>query len=136
MRLKDERKLSFLWKCGGATESEIEDAALAIAAAGQRIDKIDIVWLDYDILLNDGLEFRDTQGRTAVTDLAQLHVDLCKLDYIRLGRVAHRVRLAIGDQECGRINRPRVKQLLKVALDQGRIDEDQLSEHLQKEIER
>ena len=39
--------LSF-WQCGNGAEAEIEEAALAIAGAGDRIDKIDLVWLSDD----------------------------------------------------------------------------------------
>lgn len=42
LRTRDNT-LSF-WQCDG-TDHEVEEAALAIAAAGNRVDRLDIVWI-------------------------------------------------------------------------------------------
>ena len=55
-----ENKLSF-WRCD--SETEVEDAVLAIAAAGERVDKFYIVWIDEDELKTDGQTLEDTPGR-------------------------------------------------------------------------
>ena len=52
-------KLSF-WRCGSGREVEVEDAALAIAAASDRVDKLDIVWVDEDELKTDGQTLENT----------------------------------------------------------------------------
>jgi len=93
LRTKDDT-LSF-WKCGGATKPEIEEAALALAAAGDRIDKIDLVWLTEEELREDGQMLECTPGRTPVSDLARQHVDVSRLDYVRLGKVAEQIVSAI-----------------------------------------
>ena len=76
--------LSF-WRCHTAASSDIEEAVLAIAAAGDHVDKLDVVWLANEQLQTDGLSLKDTQGRTPAVDLATRHVDVCRLDYVRLG---------------------------------------------------
>ena len=38
--------LSF-WQCGDGTEEGLNEAVLALAAAGQRVENIDIVWRNY-----------------------------------------------------------------------------------------
>ena len=63
-----ENSLSF-WRCHTETNSDVEEAALAIAAAGNRIDKIDIVWLVDDELRADGQTLRNSDGRTPIPDL-------------------------------------------------------------------
>lgn len=44
-----ENTLSF-WNCRTETNGDVEDAVLAIAAAGDRLDRLDVVWLAYDEL--------------------------------------------------------------------------------------
>lgn len=44
---------ALFWRCGDGERVEIEEAALAIAAAWERVDKIDVVWLAADELRSD-----------------------------------------------------------------------------------
>lgn len=125
--------LSF-WRCGIGAEVEIEDAVLAIAAAGKHVEKLDIVWLDEDELQTDGQTLRDTEGRTPVTELIDRHVDICRLDYVRLGKVAHRVMTAVKNKQCTRLNKRRVTEILVAAVEQGRVNLDGLQEGVQKEV--
>ena len=39
-----DNALSF-WRCPNDTDRDVEEAALAIAAARKRVDRLDIVWL-------------------------------------------------------------------------------------------
>ena len=48
-----DNKLSF-WRCGNGEGIEVNEAVLALAAAGTRVDKIDVVWLAVDELRSDG----------------------------------------------------------------------------------
>lgn len=128
--------LSF-WQCqedeNGAID--IEDATLAIAAAGDRIDKIDIVWLTDDELRNDGQDLKDTTGRTCVAGLANRHVDVCRLDYARLGKIARCVLNSIEKQRYKRFTKKDVKKLLATAVKKDRIKLDDLSDKIRREID-
>ena len=126
-----ENKLSF-WRCG--SETEVEDAALAIAAAGERVDKLDIVWIDEGELQTDGQTLEDTEGRTHVTELVKRHVDICRLDYVRLGNVAHHVITAIEEDRYIRLSKGRVTKILVAAVRQGRVDLNDLEEDVQKQV--
>ena len=128
-----DNSLSF-WRCRDGVDGDVEEAALAIAAAGDRLDKIDIVWLPDDELRADGQILKDTEGRTPVVDLADRHVDICKLDYTRLGRVAQRVVAAIEGGRCRRLTKVRIKGLLVRAVQQERIALDELADGLRAEI--
>lgn len=128
-----ENTLSF-WRCRTETNGDVEDAVLAIAAAGDRLDRLDVVWLSYDELQADGQTFRNTDGRTPVRELADRHVDVCKLDYTRLGKVARRVVAAIEDKRCRRFTKAGVKKLLSAAVGHGRINLDDLSNGLRAEM--
>ncbi len=127
-----ENSLSF-WQCGLGETAEVEEAALAIAAAGDRVDRLDLVWIAYDELLADGQSLRNTEGRTPVTDLVSRHVDVCGLDYVRLGKVACRVVTAIEENRYCQLTKARVTKLLALAVRTRRIDLDDLGSKIQRE---
>lgn len=129
-----DNSLSF-WQCGIGEKAEIEDVVLAIAAGRDDVAKVEIVWLDGGELKADGQTLVDTDGRTPVASLVKRHVDVCKLDYERLGKVAHRVITAIAKNQCRRLTKKRVKDLLAAAVKQGRVKLADLSDSIQKQID-
>ena len=126
-------ELSF-WQCGMGAEPEVEEVVLAIAAAGDRVDRLDIVWLSDDELQADGQKWNETDGRTPVTELVRRHVDVSRLDYVRLGKVARRIVTAIEEKRCRRLSKKRVANLLVAAVRQGRIDPNDLSKSVKTEV--
>ena len=119
--------LSF-WQCGGGTKKEVEEAALALLAAGNRIDRIDVVWLDDDKLRQDGQELTETDGKTAVEELIDQHMDLSSIDYKCLGLVASRIIEAMGNDQYRRLSKREAMNLLSAAIEQGRLDRSDLPE--------
>ena len=124
--------LSF-WQCPTDATRDVEEAALAIAAARERVDRLDIVWLDDQELQDDGQTLRNSEGRT-VPRLAHLHVEVFRLDYVRLGSVAHRIVAAIRENRYRRLTRGDVKRLITAAVEQGRIDLDALQDKVRAEV--
>ena len=119
--------LSF-WQCGQATDLEVSDAVLAIAAGRDRIQKLDIVWILRDELENDGQHFRMKRGRTPVAELAERHVDVCDLDYGRLGRIGDRVAAAISQDRWKRFREQEIVTLLATAVQNGRLSQKALTD--------
>ena len=128
-----ENSLSF-WQCGTAQNEEVADVVLALAAEGNHIETIDIVWLSDKELLEDGQTLQSTDGKTPVTELVKRHVDICCLDYTRLGKVAGRVRDAIANKQCVRLTEKRVTRLLASAVEQGRVDIKDIKESIVEKI--
>lgn len=128
-----ENTLSF-WRCPSGTQSEVKEAALAIAATWDRTQKLCIIWLDISDLQADGHKFKDTMGHTPVTDLNQQHVSIYNLDYIRLGKIAERVTMAIKNNRYHLLTKEVVRNLLVSAAQERRFSLSDLSEELQKEI--
>lgn len=128
-----DNTLSF-WQCDTGTNGDVEEAALAIAAAGKRVDKLDIVWLATDELQADGQVWEHTAGQTPVADLVERHANVYRLDYARLGKVANRVAAAIKGCQYRRLTKACVKKLLSTAVKQGRIDREDLDPDLLKKI--
>ena len=127
--------LSF-WRCDTDANDDVEDAALAIAAAGERVDRLDIVWVSQDQLLSDGQTLMDSRGRTPLSEMADQHVDVSRLDYVRLGSLARHVVAAVKNHRCRRLTKGRVKKLLSTAVEQGRVKTEDLADALRAEITR
>ncbi len=127
--------LSF-WQCGVGNTDDVEEAVLAMAAGRDHVDKLDVVWLDDDELLADGQTLSNTKGRTPVHELVNLHVDVCRLDYVRLGRVARRVVSAIEEERFFRLRKSRVKAMLVKAVKQERVKLGDLKGNIQAEVQK
>ncbi len=130
-----DNELSF-WKCGRGEKRQVENAALAIAAAGNRIDKFHIVWLSIKELQLDCVQYKENQeimpGKenkkvTPIKDMVDLHVDICRLDFIRLGKVASRIRAAIENCRCLPFSRQRLMELLAAAIREDRVELSELN---------
>ena len=128
-----KNSLSF-WQCRTETKGDLEHAALALAAAADHVDTLDIVWLTDDELRIDGQILHNTQGRTPVQELVELHVDVCRLDCVRLEKVARRVSTAIEEDRSLRLTKARVRKLLVEAVEQGRVELTNLQESIQAEV--
>ena len=128
-----ENSLSF-WRCSTDSPNDVEQAALAIAAASERVDRLDIVWLSDDKIQADGQVLTDTEGRTPVTDMADMHVEMSRLDYVRLGNVAEHVVAAIDENRYRRLTKATVKKLVVAAVAQGRIDPEALQDGVRIEV--
>lgn len=124
-----------LWQCESPSPEESEDAVLALAASGDRIDKMDIVWLTSDVLQADSQQYDQTDGRTQVADLAERHFDIKRLDYVRLGKIAGRVVEAIEQDQYCRFNKSSVRYLLLSAVRENRVGLDSFKEKVKKELE-
>lgn len=128
-------KLSF-WRCGTGTEKEIENVALAIAAGRDKIDKVEIVWINDKDLENDGQIIKASDGRTPVGSMVKLHVDMVHLDYYHLGKVAHRVASAIAANQFRRVPKKYVETLLMTAITRSKVLQvEKLNEKLRLQVQ-
>ena len=127
--------LSF-WRCDTGAEDQVEAVALAMAASGDRIDKLDVVWIAERHFAEDGQTWEATEGRTSVAELRRRHVDLQRLDYVRLGNVARHVAAAIESEWCLRLTRRRVKMLLVAAVRRDEVALDDLADRVRDEVGR
>lgn len=126
--------LSF-WRCTSGTPGDFENAALAIAAGRDTVAKVEIVWLDDEELKADGQTLLNTDGCTPITDLVSLHVDVCHLDYLRLGKVADRVVSALYKERYRLLTRVRVRELIASAVDAGRVNLNDLKDKVRTEVQ-
>ena len=129
--------LSF-WFCDSDPNDKcnVADAAIAIAAMNNRIDKMHILWVSRDQLVSDGQNLDPKASETPITDMAQRHVDVCKLDSVRLGMVASRIFAAAKSEHYQFFDKKEVTNLLADAVKAGRVTIDQLNEKVEADVRR
>lgn len=128
--------LSF-WRCPEGTDADIDKVALAIATGRDKIDKVEIVLIDDKDLKKDGQTLKNSGGRTPVEILAKLHVDVTRLDYVRLGKIAQCVASAVAANQFHRIPRKRIESLLVTAINRDSIlNIEQLNEKLRSQVQK
>jgi len=130
-----DNSLSF-WQCGDGDPTALDEAALAIAAGCERVDKLELVWFPDDQLRKDGQQLELTSGRTPVAELARRHVDATSLDYVRLGNIARHVADAIDLDRYRRLSKRRVTSLLVAAVHRGTLDVEALHPKVQDAVGR
>lgn len=128
-----DNTLSF-WECGRATDPEIVSAVLAIAAGRKSLQKLDIVWIPQEALTRSGHQMVSTRGRTPFTEMVEHHVDVCHLDYRRLGQIGDQVAAAIRLHRCRRFAQQAVLDLLVDGVQNGRVSEEGLADKLRTRI--
>lgn len=132
-------KLSF-WKCGTAAEEELRRVVLALASAAERIDTVDIVWVAKAALEATGVALEVSDGRTPVADMVKNHMDVLRLDLVRLGKVAQQVANAVRQEQHLRLTRKEVVRILTDAVEAKVVGtsslEDKVREDVEQEIKR
>ena len=113
--------LSF-WRCGDASPEALERAVLALAAGRERLDRVDLTWVDVAGLDQDDIALARTPGKTPVASMVDEHIDAANLDYARLGRVARRVEAALRDNRHRRWTEKQVRRLLADAVDNDLLE--------------
>lgn len=128
-----QNKLS-LWQCEPTNDSDIKDIALALASKNAYTSKIDIAWISEDDLEGDDQIIQHTVSDIPVQDLANRHVDLCEMNYKRLGSIADRLRIAITSGSYRRFRESEVIAILKSAVSNNRLEFTALDENLRKKL--
>ena len=129
-----DNSLSF-WECGRASGPEIASAVLAIAAGRESLQKLDIVWVPQEALIRCGHQMVSTRGRTPFTEMVERHVDVCHLDYRRLGQIGDQVAAAIRLHRFKRFAQQAVLDLLVDGVQNGHVSEEGLAEKLRTSIQ-
>jgi len=127
--------LSF-W-CAADDTEPWKSAALAMGAAAERLDSLDIAWIDREALVGDGVQVVDSLGETPVADLRDKHADACRLDAFRLARVATHVARAVRSepQQLRRVTRTELIAMVSEAVRADRVRLEDLNENVRKEVQ-
>ena len=127
--------LSF-WKSDSL--SDLKDAILAILLSTTSIETSQFIILNDDILDRYGIK-RDfnEKGITAYKGYEDLHVNLCELNYRKIGQMLSIIKeVSEEDSFLLKISRKDVKKYITEAKREGKIDEDNLRPELKVAIEK
>jgi len=127
--------LSF-WRCASSEGGALNDVVLALATAGDRIDRMDIAFFDEGHVATAGVSIAPSPGETPVVSLRDRHVDVVKLDLTRLGQVAQMVATAVRGGGHLRLTKKRVTELVVNAVQEGRVDVGALKDSVRDEVTR
>ena len=122
-------RLSF-W---GTTPDEdgFSATALAIAAARDHAETLDVVMVPVEVLEGLGVQLRSSQGNTPVPDLRGRHADAVELAADDLCRVANALAPFVRDDSTRRrYTRSQVVRMLCAAIEAGRLDPEALAPDL------
>lgn len=128
--------LSF-WEWESPAAAVCERTALAMAAAkgANRIDQIDIAWLDRARLDDEGIVLLRTEGNTHVPDLRSYHIDAARLDAVKLAIVARQLAEAIRKHnQCQRFSKRQVLEMLSHAVRDQRLQLNVLDPQVRDEL--
>jgi hypothetical protein len=119
-----------LWECNDPDdEEEMLEIAAALVTSLQRIDNIDLAWIDSDELARKGIMLQRTQGDTLIREMVDRHVDAVSLDLDCFCQVAFVFLEAIKTNLWyKRILRPTILERLRRAVQEGQLSLDGLTD--------
>ncbi len=103
--------LSF-WRVDQPSDDQLNQIVLALGAAADRIDRMDLSWIDEHCLRSREISIRESEGRTPVARLRAYHVDVTDLILDSLCIVAKSIAEALGQEQYKRFSPKTLKRLL------------------------
>lgn len=117
-----------------AAEADLDQAVLAIVAAGENLDSIDVVIFSEQRIDELGISHTQTDGFTPVTSLVKTHIDLENLNYTSLGQVANCVTEAFRTNKVKRYTKAMLKNVLENAINSGILQLNSLNDSLKAKL--
>ena len=136
LRTQDDA-LSF-WKCRSDRKEHCSQVALAIVAAGERINKVDLALIPEEVLADHfGSSIQDIRGDTPYKDFAEQHCSLNGLDSTRLVQVANLIADAIKKKGAAtRSTKTELTEMINSENEQGRIATEKLLPKLRESLKK
>lgn len=117
-------------------DNEIRMIALALATGADRIDRMDLTWIDKDSFRAREISIQSNPGRTPIKSMQSNHVDVVKLDLDRLCMVATCMAEALTRDQHRRFTRKEITQIIAEALHKNLVSIEDLSPKVKEEIDK
>jgi hypothetical protein len=117
-----------------ASSDDIDQAVLAMTAGGQHLETIDVVTIDPQHIAAQGIYCLSAEGVTPVDHLKNTHRELPQLSYSKLGAIAHEIVDSIETDSVQRRTMGELREILKKAILEGKLQPDRLSESLRAKL--
>lgn len=115
-------------------EPNVDDAVIAIVSKGDCLESIDIIQLKMEDIEEGGLKIEKSQGNTLLKEFTDKHREITDLTYATLGTLANIIIVSIKSQKNKRYTRSMLIQLVKSAVESGRISEEELKPSLKEQL--
>jgi len=130
--MKTTRNTLSVWYINDSTE--LEEAVLAMASQFDHLDTADFLIIEIPLLQEKHLLLDKTRGMTPYSNFADNHRDIINLDYSSLGSMARIVVESIKRSYRERFTRPKLINLLKQGIDDGKIKPEDLKESVRAKL--
>lgn len=127
-------ELSF-WVCPSNDDAELRETVLALAAAGDRLDKLDVAWIQLSATSGLTVNKSPQHALIPIESLKERHVDVANLDLVRLGKVATLVHSAVAGSQFKRFAKREVLAVVVAAVRNGRVKASALKDSLRQDVE-
>ena len=117
-----------------SSEDQIDEAFLALASNADRLESFDVVLMDKAHILSQGMKLIQTAGITPIENLQKIHYDIADLCYSTLGPIAYHVFECLRDDYWKRRTKGELKDILRKAIDEGRLDPSGLKKGVKKDM--
>lgn len=115
---------------------EISKIALALVTEADRIDRLDLTWIDKNGFRSQGISVNPSDGRTPVKSLQSTHVDVAKLDLNRLSKIASWIADGLSQNQYRRFTKKEIIQIIIEAIRQDLVSLDDLAPEVKDEIDK
>lgn len=114
------------------TDAELEDAILALitGSSQKKLSALHIVIIDEETALKKGIQLANTPGDTVAKELINSHKDLTNLTYYKLGIVKDLILDGIKKNRTLLYTRKQLKDLIKKAINEGKVNKLELHQDL------
>ena len=116
-----QNRLSF-WVIDSINHLQIAIIALATAPLNNKLEKMQLLWIDESDLKKEGFAIKQSDGETAAVVYKETHRDIDNLTYHSLGVMAEIIVHAIHKENYRIIKTPDVKEFVRQAYIKGDID--------------
>lgn len=111
---------------------DLNNAILALISGSKqtKLSTLHYVMIDENLAFEKGLSLKETPGDTVALDLVESHRDIEELTYIKLGVVKDLILECIDNDKASFMTKKNLKDLLKDAIKNGKIQKETLNPEL------
>lgn len=134
LRTKDN--MLSCWRLDTDSNDDVRQVALALVTVAERIDVMDLVWIDHEALNAQGFTMSDTPGETPVESLRDDHVDLIGLTLTRLNTLSALVVESLHQGQYQRFSKKELTDIIIEAVQENRVEIVRLKDKVKAEVEK
>jgi hypothetical protein len=133
--LKIENSSLSFWACDPTQSSSLEQVVLALASGRDKLDRLDLVWLDEAAIAKAKARLVESPGDTPAQEIRDRHRDLTDFSLNGVFNLARGIAKAANGGRTKRWTKAEVLKILTDAANTNALDFSQLSEEIRDKIQ-